>query len=112
MRIAMTIATAAALASLTLSSAALAATAAAHNPAAPAVDCRKTGNEVSALIDNKFGSPNLAAARAMFQVGVMECMEGDEVAANTHYEQAKDLLNGKPGVRQPVPAPAPFRSER
>ncbi len=104
MRIAMTIATAA-LASLTLCSAALAATATTRNPAAPAMDCRKAGNEVSALIDNKSGSPNLPAARAMFQVGVMECMEGDDVAANGHYEQAKAMLGDQPSPKAPAPAP-------
>lgn len=109
MRIAITIATAA-LASLSISSAALAAPVANHTPPAPVVDCRKAGNEVSALIDNKFGSPNLPAARAMFQVGVMECMEGDDVAANTHYEQAKDLLNGKLDTTPPVPAPLPAKN--
>lgn len=105
MRIAITIATAA-LASLTLCSAGLAATSTTHNPAAPVVDCRKAGNEVSALIDNKSGAPNLPAARAMFQVGVMECMEGDDVAANTHYEQAKALLNDRSLREAPAPAPA------
>ena len=104
MRIAMTIATAA-LASLTLSGAALAATTATHNPATPVVDCRKAGNEVSALIDNKTGSPNLPAARAMFQVGVMECMEGDDIAATTHYEQAKAMLGDRPSSEAPAPAP-------
>lgn len=109
MRIAMIIATAA-LASLTLGSAALAATATTHNAAAPAVDCRKAGNEVSALIDNKFGAPNLPAARAMFQVGVMECMEGDDLAANTHYQQAKALLNDRPSPEAPAPAAAPAKN--
>lgn len=108
MRIAISIA-AAALASLTLCSAALAATAT-HNPAAPAVDCRKAGNEVSALIDNRSGSPNLPAARAMFQVGVMECMEGDDAAANTHYEQAKALLNDRPSPEAPPPVLAPAKN--
>ena len=72
-------------------------------PAAAAEDCRKTGNEVSALIDNRATSPNLPSARAVFQVGIMECMDGDEIAANTHYQQAKDLLNGRPTT---APAPA------
>lgn len=105
MRIAITVATAA-LASLSLWSAALAAPTTTHNPAAPVSDCRKAGNEVSALIDNKFGSANLPAARAMFQVGVMECMEGDDVAANTHYEQAKALLDDRLAPEPPTPAPA------
>jgi hypothetical protein len=78
----------------TLLSAALATPVATHNPAPPAVtvDCRKAGNEVSSLIDNRTASPNLPAARAVFQVGIMECMEGDDVSANKHYEQAKELL--------------------
>ena len=110
MRIALTIATAA-FASLSLWSAALAAPAATRTPAAPVLDCRKAGNEVSALIDNKFGSPNLPAARAMFQVGVMECMEGDEVAANTHYDQAKALLNDRPSPPEgQAPAAAPVKN--
>lgn len=105
MRLAISIA-AAALVSLTFCSVALAATAPTHNPAAPAVDCRKAGNEVSALIDHKSGAPNLPAARAMFQVGVMECMEGDDVAANTHYKQAKAMLNDRPSPEAPAPTPA------
>lgn len=109
MRITMIIATAA-LASLSHWSAALAAPAATGIPAAPVVDCRKAGNEVSALIDNKFGSPNLPAARAMFQVGVMECMEGDDVAANSHYNQAKALLNETQAASPAPPAPAPAKN--
>jgi len=72
-------------------------------PVAATEDCRKVGNEVSALIDNRATSPNLPSARAVFQVGIMECMDGDEIAANTHYQQAKDLLNGRPAT---APAPA------
>lgn len=59
--------------------------------AAP-VDCRRFGGEVSALIDAKRSSPNIAAARAAFQFGIMDCMEGDDVAANKNYQQVKDLL--------------------
>lgn len=97
MRIAIGIATAV-LASAFVWSVARAEPTATHNPAAPSVtvqDCRKAGNEVSALIDNRPTSPNLPAARAVFQVGIMECMEGDDVAANTHYEEAKALLDGR-----------------
>jgi len=82
-----------------------AAPAATHNPAAPALttDCRKAGNEVSSLIDNRTASPNLPAARAVFQVGIMECMEGDDVSANKHYEQARELLaSGAPLTASPV----------
>jgi hypothetical protein len=111
MRIAITIATAA-FASASLWGAALAEPAATYNPAAPAPgieDCRKAGNDVSALIDNKFGSPNLPAARAIFQVGVMECMEGDEIAANSHYNQAKALLNESQAASPAAPAPLPAK---
>jgi len=55
-------------------------------------DCQKTGSDVSALIDKRGDSDNIAAARAAFQVGIMECMEGDNIAANQHYQQAKKLL--------------------
>lgn len=112
MRIAITIATAA-FASASLWGAAFAAgPAATHNPATPAPaieDCRKAGNDVSALIDNKYGSPNLPAARAAFQVGVMKCMEGDDVAANSHYNQAKALLNESQAA-SPVPVPSPAKN--
>lgn len=104
MRIAIGIATAA-LASAYIWSVALAETVATHNPATPSAtveDCRKAGNEVSALIDNRPMSPNLPAARAVFQVGIMECMEGDDVAANTHYEEAKALLDER---QAPISAP-------
>jgi hypothetical protein len=43
------------------------------------------GGEVSALIDARRTSPDLSTARAIFQAGIMDCMEGDE---------AKNLLNG------------------
>jgi hypothetical protein len=57
-------------------------------------DCQKMGGEVSALIDARRTSPNLSTARAIFQAGVMDCMEGDDVAANKHYLQARNLLSG------------------
>ena len=57
------------------------------------VDCQKLGGEVSALIDKGTRSPNISAARAAFQVGIMECMEGDDAAANKHYLDAKKLLS-------------------
>jgi hypothetical protein len=78
-----------------------AAPAAPFAPAKPAVaatqetaeaDCQKTGSDVSALIDTSAGSPNLPGAKAVFQIGIMECMEGDKVAANKHYQDAKKLL--------------------
>jgi len=67
----------------------------ANAPAAAAsdVDCQKLGGEVSALIDKGTRSPNISAARAAFQVGIMECMEGDDAAANKHYLDAKKLLS-------------------
>ena len=83
------------VAAAVLSGVAIAAPAGTHNSGtvtAVEQDCRKAGNEVSALIDNRTGAQNLPAARAAFQVGVMECMEGDDTAANKHYEQAKQLL--------------------
>src|SRR5262245_12221025 len=69
-------------------------------PAAPATvassapaDCYKLGGEVSALIDKEAGSTNIAAARSVFQVGVMDCMEGNSDEANDHYREAKKLLS-------------------
>ena len=57
-------------------------------------DCQKMGGEVSALIDARRTSPNLSTARAIFQAGIMDCMEGDDTAANKHYVEAKNLLSG------------------
>jgi hypothetical protein len=75
-------------------------------PAQPAVeDCQKMGGEVSALIDKQNTSPNLPAARSAFQVGIMECMDGDDAAANKHYQDAKKLLTEDQKVTPP-PAPA------
>jgi len=89
--------------SMTLCSAAFAAPVVAPAkapPAAPATvtpsaaaDCHKLGGEVSALIDKEAGSPNIAAARSLFQVGIMDCMEGDSDDANDHYREAKKLLS-------------------
>jgi len=61
---------------------------------APQADCQKVGGEVSALIDKRTDSPNIAAARSVFQVGIMECMEGSDDAATGHYLEAKKLLGG------------------
>ncbi len=55
-------------------------------------DCQTTGATVSALIDSSGSSPNVAAARAAFQRGIMLCMEGDDLTANNVYETAKKLL--------------------
>jgi hypothetical protein len=75
--------------------------------AAAEADCQKTGAEVSVLIDRLRASPNLPAARATFQVGIMDCMEGDAAAANKHYEDAKKLLSNEtpkgPETRVPTP---------
>jgi hypothetical protein len=68
-------------------------------------DCQKTGSDVSALIDKRIDSANISAARAAFQVGIMECMEGDNSAANQHYQQAKKLLASE----QEAPSPAPLQ---
>ena len=65
-----------------------------HSTAPTQPDCQKMGSDVSALIDQRKDSPNIATARAVFQVGIMECMEGSDDAANKHYDQAKDLLAG------------------
>jgi hypothetical protein len=78
--------------------------------AAPAVpravekDCQKMGGEVSALIDARQTSSNISTARAIFQAGIMDCMEGDDVAANNHYQDAKNLLttDQKATVTAPV----------
>ena len=56
------------------------------------VECERIGSAVSALIDQHRDSPNIAKARAAFQLGIMECMEDDDVAANQHYTDAKKLL--------------------
>ena len=75
-------------------------------PAAVEVDCQKNGSEVSALIDKSRTSPNIAAARAAFQVGIMECMEGDDAKAIKHYDDAKKLLTNEtpkiPAIRVPT----------
>jgi hypothetical protein len=74
-------------------------------PAKPAVsvstdaDCEKTGSDVSALIDASAMSPNISAARAVFQVGIMNCMEGRSDEANKQYQSARKLL----GSDQPKP---------
>ena len=87
---------------------------AAASPAAPSAkvsaaaeaDCQKLGGEVSALIDKNATSRNIAAARAVFQVGIMECMEGDDATANKHYDDAKKLLTNEapraPAIRVPT----------
>jgi hypothetical protein len=83
--------------------------------AAPAVpravekDCQKTGGEVSALIDARQTSSNISAARAIFQAGIMDCMEGDDLAANSHYQDAKNLLttDQKATLATPVKPAAP-----
>jgi hypothetical protein len=62
------------------------------------------GSDVSALIDKSAGSPNLPAARAIFQVGIMECMDGDDAAANKRYQDAKKLLSND---EEPAPTSAP-----
>ena len=46
----------------------------------------------SAIIDTAATSQNIAPARSVFQRGIMECMEGDDAAANKHYQEAKTLL--------------------
>jgi hypothetical protein len=70
-------------------------------------DCQKTGSDVSALIDQRKDSPNIAAARSVFQIGIMECMEGSDDAANQHYADAKTLLNGQPAPTGSIRLPSP-----
>ena len=69
-------------------------------------DCLKVGGEVSKMIDKSAMSPNIAAARAAFQVGIMVCMEGDDATANKHYEDAKKLLTSEtpktPAIKVPT----------
>jgi hypothetical protein len=81
-------------------------TTAVHPPASTQPDCQKMGSDVSALIDQKKDSENIAAARSVFQVGIMECMEGSDDAANTHYQQAKNLLAGPPGATDSIRVPS------
>jgi len=59
---------------------------------APEFDCRAAGNEVSALIDAAAGNRNLPAARSTFQVGVMDCMDGDIQEANKRFQEVRKLL--------------------
>jgi heme oxygenase len=73
-------------------------------PAAVENDCQTAGSEVSALIDREATSPNIASARAVFQHGIMNCMEGDTAEANTLYQEAKRLLGSAPS---PMPEKAP-----
>jgi hypothetical protein len=80
--------------------------AAAAPAAQPAADCQRLGGEVSALIDNKLTSPNIAAARANFQAGIMDCMEGDDGSAKTHYTEAKRLLLSDERAAPAAPAKA------
>jgi hypothetical protein len=58
-------------------------------------DCQRLGGEVSALIDQRKDSPNIAQARSVFQFGIMECMEGSDEVANRHYLEAKNLLGSE-----------------
>jgi hypothetical protein len=77
---------------------------------APQADCQKLGSEVSALIDTRTDSPNIAAARSRFQVGIMECMEGSDDAANKHYQDAKNLLTqDQPKTTSSIQLPAAGR---
>lgn len=69
-------------------------------------DCEKTGSDVSALIDASVTSPNISAARAIFQVGIMNCMEDEPDKANIRYEDARKLLGGD---RPKAPISSPKR---
>ena len=82
-------------------------------PTAPQNDCQKIGGEVSALIDKETASLNISAARALFQRGIMNCMEGDSDEANKLYVEAKRLLGDAafPAPESAPPIPAPVASE-
>jgi len=82
----------------------------AAEPAISQNDCQKVGGEVSALIDSETASPNLPAARAVFQRGIMNCMEGDSDEANKLYLEAKKLLGNAsfPTPASASAAPAPL----
>src|ERR1700686_1452247 len=69
-------------------------------------DCEKTGSDKSALIDASATSPNLSAARAVFEVGIMNCMEDEPDKANIRYEDARKLLGGD---RPKAPISSPKR---
>jgi len=73
-------------------------------------DCQRVGGEVSALLDVNKTSPNVSAARAAFQLGIMECMEGDNLNANTHYQDAKTALTGEQPRVPAAPRPAPVKA--
>lgn len=75
------------------------------SPAVVEDDCQKIGSDVSALIDKTANSPNISAARAIFQVGIMECMDGDDKAANRHYQEAQNLLSSDRQKAVQVPKP-------
>ena len=78
---------------------------------APAeADCQRFGGEVSALIDVNKTSPNITVARSAFQLGIMECMEGDDVTANRHYQEAKTALTGEQPRAPAAPRPAPAKA--
>jgi|SRR5579871_5971418 len=64
-------------------------------PVSAEADCQKIGGDVSKMIDKNATSPNIAAARAAFQMGIMVCMEGDDATANKHYDDAKKLLTSE-----------------
>lgn len=96
--------------SVTLWGACFAAAAAAPAKTLPSVttqaDCDKTGSDISALIDASATSPNISAARAAFQVGIMNCMEDEPDKANIRYEDARKLLGGD---RPKAPISSPKR---
>jgi hypothetical protein len=83
--------------------------AAAATPAKPLpsvatqADCEKTGSDISALIDASSTSPNISAAKAVFQVGIMNCMEDEPDKANIRYEDARKLLGDR--TKAPVSLP-------
>ena len=71
-----------------------AAWAAAHPPPSPkpVEDCRKVEKEVGILMDARSRAPKISEAKFRFQLGHMQCLEGDDVAANMNYGEVKKLL--------------------
>ena len=78
-----------------------------HSSAPAQPDCQKVGGDVSALIDQRKDSANIAQARSVFQIGIMECMEGADDQANRHYMEAKNLLAGPESPSASIRVPSP-----
>jgi len=88
--------------SVTLSTTAAAAAHPAPRPAS--TDCRTVEKDVSTLMETRTTSPNISAAKLLFQVGHMKCLEGYDDDANKNYAAVKKLLNSD---QQRVPGSSP-----